>query len=112
MTAVAAATTHSMSAIRASQLMEVAIKGRIDASRVFDGVRYSRIITPAPDHYSKPQTLEIRSKKSLGSRGEEIFIKARLGGFVKRPFEVVDKESGEVTKVLPVVMILDAVEDE
>jgi hypothetical protein len=34
-----------------------------------------------------------------------------LGGFVRKPFMAVDKATGEQTKVTPVDMTLDAVED-
>ncbi|MGA0569840.1 single-stranded DNA-binding protein [Variovorax sp. VNK109] len=90
--------------------MEVLIKGRIEASRRHDGTRYTRILTPAPDAYSRPQVLEVRSKQSLGQSGDEISVTARLGGFTRKAFRATDKETGEVTMVTPVDLTLDAVE--
>lgn len=94
-----------------TQLMQVHVKGRLEAVRTYEGVRYTRIMTPAPDPYSKPQILEVRSKKSLGSRGEEVEFLARLGGVTRAPFNVTDKETGEITRVIPVALTLDLIED-
>lgn len=91
-------------------LMEAVIKGRIEASRVHDKVYYTRFVTPAPDAYSRPAMLEVRSKAQLGQRGEEITLRARLGGFAGKAFEVTDKDTGEVRRGVPVRMTLDAVE--
>ena len=90
--------------------MHVMVVGRIDASRSHDGTRYTRVLTPAPDAYSRPQTVEIRSKQKLGDRGEEISVTAKLGGYTRKPFRSVDKETGETTMVTPVDLTLDAVE--
>ncbi len=90
--------------------MEVVIRGRIDATRRHEQVRYTRILTPAPDAYSRPQTIEVRSKGQLGSKGEEITVKAKLGGYTRKPFKSTDKETGEITMVTPVDLTLDAVE--
>jgi len=101
-------TTHGATA--QSTAMQVRITGKIDASRVFDKTRYTRILTPAPDAYSRPQTVEIRSKAALGNRGEEITVTATLGGYTRKPFKSVDKGTGEITMVTPVDLTLDAVE--
>lgn len=90
--------------------MEVRIKGKIDASRRHGDVRYTRILTPAPDAYSRPQTIEVRSKGQLGSKGEEVTVTATLGGYTRKAFKSIDKESGEITMVTPVDLTLDAVE--
>lgn len=90
--------------------MEVVIKGRIDAKRSHDGTRYTRILTPAPDAYSRPQTVEVRSKANLGDRGDEVTVLCKLGGYTRKPFRSVDKETGETAMVTPVDMTLDAVE--
>lgn len=92
------------------RVMQVTIRGRIDASRVHDKTRYTRIVTPAPDPYSRPQTVEVRSKAQLGAKGEEVTVMAQLGGFTRKPFRSTDKETGEVTMVTPVDLTLDAVE--
>lgn len=90
--------------------MQVTIKGRIDASSRHDKTTYTRIVTPAPDPYSRPQTVEIRSKQRLGQQGDEITVQAQLGGYTRKPFRSTDKETGETTMVTPVDLTLDAIE--
>lgn len=87
------------------------VRGRIEDSQIYEGLRHTRILTPAEDAYSRPQTLRIRSKRSLGSKGEEITVLVRLGGYARKPFSVTDKETGEVVKVTPVDHTLDAIEE-
>ena len=90
--------------------MQVVVRGRVDASRLHDKTRYTRIVTPAPDPYSRPQTIEVRSKGQLGGKGEEVTVVAQLGGFTRKPYRSTDKDTGEVTMVTPVDLTLDAVE--
>jgi hypothetical protein len=90
--------------------MQVVIAGRIDASRRYDGSTYTRILTPAPDAYSRPQVVQVRSKGRLGEKGEEITVRAQLGGFVRKAYKFTDKETGEVMTVTPVDHSLDLVE--
>jgi len=90
--------------------MQVTVKGRIDARRRHDKTTYTRIVTPAPDPYSRPQTVEIRSKGSLGQAGDEIVVLALLGGYTRKAFRSTDKETGETTMVTPVDLTLDAIE--
>ena len=90
--------------------MQVLVRGRIEAMRRFDKTRYTRVVTPAPDLYSRPQTVEIRSKQGIGQIGDEITVTAVLGGYARKPFRTTDKETGETTMVVPVDLTLDAVE--
>lgn len=90
--------------------MQVLIKGRIDATRRHEQTRYTRILTPAPDAYSRPQTVEVRSRGALGQRGDDITVLATLGGYTRKPFRSTDKETGEQVMVTPVDLTLDAVE--
>ena len=90
--------------------MQVLVRGRIDAVRRHDKTTYTRIITPAPDPYSRPQTVEIRSKQRLGQPGDEVAQLATLGGYARKPFRGIDKETGETTMVTPIDMIVDAIE--
>ena len=92
------------------QLMQVAIRGKIVARRRHEKTHYTRIVTPAPDLYSRPQTVEVRSKQSLGQPDDEITVTAVLGGFTRKPFRSTDKETGETSMVTPVDLTLDAVE--
>ena len=90
--------------------MQVMVNGRVESVRLHDGTRYTRVITPSADAYSRPQTVEIRSKQPLGPKGEEIKVVAALGGFTRKPFRATDKATGETMMVTPVDMTLDAIE--
>jgi len=90
--------------------MQVTVKGRIEAVRRWEQTRYTRIVTPAPDPYSRPQVVEVRSKEQLGQKGDEITVVAQLGGFARKPYKSVDKESGEVSMITPVDLTLDVVD--
>ena len=90
---------------------QVLVKGRLEATRRYEGVRYTRLVMAAPDAYSRPQVVEIRSKGKLGDQaGEEVTVTCRLGGFTRKPFRVTDKDTGETSLVTPVDMTLDLVE--
>lgn len=104
------ATPSPIQGARALPPMQVVVKGRIDARRRHDKTTYTRIVTPAPDPYSRPQTVEVRSRASLGQPGDEITVTATLGGYSRKPFRSVDKETGETTMVTPVDLTLDAIE--
>ena len=106
----APATPSPTQGTRAPVLMQVNIRGRIDASRRHDKTTYTRIVTPAPDPYSRPQTVEVRSKQRLGQAGDEITVQAQLGGYTRKPFRSTDKDTGETTMVTPVDLTLDAIE--
>lgn len=90
--------------------LQVLVKGKVEASRRFDGKRYTRIITPAADAYSRPQVVEVRSVAKLGDVGDETEVTCRLGGYTRKPFRTTDKETGETSMVTPVDLTLDAVE--
>lgn len=106
----AEAAATPIQSVQRLQAMQVQIKGRIEASRSYEGNRYTRIITPAADAYSRPQTVEVRSKGKLGEKSDEVTVVCTLGGFQRKPYPVKDKETGEVTMVIPVDHVLDAVE--
>jgi hypothetical protein len=90
--------------------MVVVVAGRIEGSKTYDGKRYTQVMTPASDAYSRPQLVEIRSKQRLGEKGEEISCQCLLGGFQRKPYETKDKQTGEIVKVVPVEHTLDLVE--
>lgn len=90
--------------------MQVLIKGKVEAVRRFDGKRYTRIIIPAADAYSRPQVVEVRSVSKLADVGEETEVACRLGGYTRKPYRVTDKDTGETSMVTPVDMTLDAAE--
>lgn len=86
------------------------IKGRVEISRSHEGKRYTQVMTPAEDAYSRPQLLEIRSKSALGGKGEEIDVFCRLGGYQRKAYQYKDKNTGEVITIVPVDHTLDLVE--
>lgn len=90
--------------------MQALVHGRVEASRSHEGMRYTRILTPAPDAYSRPQTVEVRSKAPFGAKGDEVTVLCKLGGYTRKPFEFKDKDTGEIIKVIPVDHTLDAVD--
>ena len=89
---------------------QVLVVGRIDAVRRHEKTTYTRVITPAPDPYSRPQTVEIRSKQRLGQPGDEVTQLGLLGGYARKPFPIIDKETGERTMVTLVDHTVDAIE--
>jgi len=92
------------------QPLQVLVKGKVEASRRFDGKRYTRIITPAADAYSRPQVVEVRSVSKLADVGDETEVTCRLGGYTRKPYRTTDKETGETSMVTPVDLTLEAVE--
>jgi hypothetical protein len=90
--------------------MEVFVKGKIDARRRHESTWYTRLITPASDVYSRPQVVEVRSKSKLGEVGDETAVSCKLGGYTRKAFRSVDKETGETAMVTPVDLTLDAIE--
>lgn len=90
--------------------MAVLVNGRIEGSKAYEGKRYTQVMTPAADVYSRPQLVEIRSKSRLGEKGEEVSCTCVLGGFQRKAYETKDKQTGEVVKVIPVEHTLDLVE--
>ncbi len=99
-----------MSAAKDATPMQVLVKGRIEAARRHNEARYTRIATPAPDPYSRPQIIEVRSKAPIGQKGDEVAITGKLGGYVGKPFRFTDKETGEIIQGQSVTMTLDLVE--
>jgi hypothetical protein len=90
--------------------MHVIVAGRIEGSKAYEGKRYTQVMTPAADAYSRPQLVEIRSKARLGEKGDEISCQCVLGGFQRKAYETKDKQTGEIVKVVPVEHTLDLVE--
>jgi hypothetical protein len=90
--------------------MLVTVRGKIVRSRRYDGAVLTAIVTPAKDEWSKPQTVQVRSKRKLGEVEEVVVVDCELGGYERKQYEVHDKDSGEVTRIKPVEHTLDAVE--
>jgi hypothetical protein len=90
--------------------MEVLVTGRIEEVQRYEGTFSTRIICPAADQYSQPQNVKVRSKSRIGSRDDLVPVTVRLGGYKRKVFTAVDKETGERVSVVPVDMTLDLIE--
>jgi len=91
--------------------LHVFITGRVDKVDIVNGVRYTAVICPAADRYSNPEIIQVRSKRPIGSKGDEIQQWGRVGGFRGRAFDMTDKETGEVRKTRSVILTIDAIEE-
>jgi hypothetical protein len=78
------------------------LKGRIAARRKTASKIGMPIVTlirlPAPDEYTSPQTVEVRSAEPIGKPGDDVTVKVRIGGF-SRSYDKTDAETGEVEVV-------------
>lgn len=90
--------------------MRVRVVGRIESSRTHEADRFTRVLTPAPDAYSRPQILEVRSKgrDKLGEAGDDVDLTCTLGGYPRKAFRVTDA-SGETRMVTPIEHTLELV---
>ncbi len=68
--------------------MQVLVNGRIEAVRRYEGKVYTHVLTPAPDQYTRPQLVEVRSPKRLGEKHDEISVTCVLGGYQRKPYQV------------------------
>jgi hypothetical protein len=79
------------------------VKGRIANRRSITTKTGRQSITvvrlPAPDEYTSPQTVELRSVRSLGEVGDDLTCQVRIGGF-GRSYKATDPETGE-QRVVP-----------
>lgn len=88
----------------------VTVHGRVEEVQRYEGTYRTRLICPAPDSFSSPQKISVRSKTRLGSRDELVTATCRLGGYQRKPYRVTDKDTGESMNVVPVDMTLDFIE--
>ena len=92
------------------QVMQVLVVGRIEHTEVYEGKHSSRCITPSSDVYSRPQIVMVRSKARIGRVGDEVSVVCKLGGYVRKPYKITDKATGEIFSVTPVDMTLDTID--
>lgn len=89
------------------------LKGRISKVRRIktnQGPLFLTIVRlPAPDEYTSPQTVELRSVNRLGGEGEDWQGRVRIGGF-GRSYSVTDAETGEKVTVATADVNLTVVE--
>lgn len=78
---------------------------RINSSN--DGHVFTTVVLPAPDPYSRPPVVKIRSKRRLAAIDAEVNdLVCRVSGF-ERTFKYPDKQTGQITQGYNVEMFLD-----
>jgi len=96
-------TTVSASAPSAVKPLHTLVAGRIRHVRRIDardgGVRYiSRIVMPAPDEFSHPQTVDVVSEARVGQPEEDVKLICHINSF-RRTFEKKDGTPGDEIKL-------------
>lgn len=86
------------------------ISGRVDSVRRTDDYYYTVITLPAPDEFSNPSVVEVRSAKSIGRKGEDVKLPVQCAGFRGKPFKYKDNETGEIIQRRPVNNAFIAIE--
>lgn len=90
--------------------MEVIVEGKVLRVRRFQAqVFFTTVITPAPDEYSRPSVVEVRSKERVGDPEQKVRLRCKVGGYEGRAYRAVDKETGETRMATPVTVTLDVV---
>lgn len=88
------------------------VGGRLGARRSMnmkEGKRYLQLLmTPAPDPYSMPSVVELKSIAVLGQEGDDWSGVVRIGGYPNN-FEATTKD-GEIQQVRSARVVLDVVE--
>lgn len=79
-------------------LLSATVKGRVFAARRIQTKAGPQVITilklAAPDEYSSPQTIELRSSGRLADTGQDWQGRVRIGGY-GRTYQVTDPDTGE-----------------
>lgn len=57
------------------------IRGRVIEVKRTEAGCYTAITLPAPDQYSSPQAVEVRSKAILGRPNEDVTVRVSVGGY-------------------------------
>jgi len=65
-------------------LNQMMVSGRIEAVDEYEDSYYSIVITPAPDAFSQPSTLKIKSRRKIGKAGEDVMQLVQWNGWLKR----------------------------
>ena len=87
------------------------LRGRVNAIRKAEEFFYTEVTLPAPDEYSQPAVVEIRSRKRIGQAGDTVECLVGCGGYRGKPFNYTDKDTGERFNRRPVVNAYHAVEE-
>lgn len=95
-------------------LYQAAIKGMISSVRqqVIAGNKHflTCMRLPAADAYSHPATIEVRSEKPIGKKGDEVEGAVMVGGYPDS-WERTDKQTGEVETIATARIVLQWLED-
>lgn len=86
------------------------IAGRIKEARKNGEFVHTVILIPAADEFSMPGVCEVSSKKRLGATGDDIQVIVDCTGYFGKPFQAIDKETGEKVNRRPVQNVYRAVE--
>lgn len=88
------------------------VTGRLGPRRTMslkEGKRFLQLcMTPAPDPYSMPSVVELKSVAALGAEGDDWSGVVRIGGYPNN-FNVTDKD-GVITSVRSARVVLEVVE--
>lgn len=80
----------------------VRLIGRIEQVRVIttsEGRAFMHLVKlPAPDQYSSPAAVSIKSREKLGSEGDDFNGQVQVGGY-GRTYQQTDEETGRKTTV-------------
>lgn len=94
------------------QINQGFVAGRLGARRTMnfkEGKRYLQLLmTPAPDPYSMPSVVELKSTASLGAEGDDWSGYVRIGGYPNN-YEATNKD-GEIQQVRSARITLEVVE--
>jgi len=69
------------------------IRGRVIEVKRSDSGIFTAIMLPAPDSYTQPQAVEVRSRALLGKPQEDVTVRVLLGGY-RRSYQ--DKHGDKV----------------
>lgn len=88
------------------------VAGRLGARRSMqmkEGKRFLQLLmTPAPDPYSMPSVVELKSAASLGAEGDDWAGQVRIGGYPNN-FEATSKD-GEIQQIRSARVVLEVIE--
>lgn len=87
------------------------LRGRVNTIRKAEECYFTEVTLPAPDEYSQPAIVEIRSRKRIGQAGDTVECLTACGGYRGKSFVYTDKETGERSNRRPVVNSYVAIED-
>ena len=63
---------------------QAVIRGRVTEVKSTEDQKYTVISLPAPDAYSKPQVVEVRSKRLLGKPQDDVTVRVAIEGYRRK----------------------------